>query len=221
MIVAIDGPSGVGKSTVSEAVAERLGLTLLDTGALYRAAALLAIEDGIPVEDGAKVARRLSRSQIEFRKVAGEQRLFVDDRDVSATIRTPSISDGASRASAQPEVRAALLQLQRELGRRAGCVVEGRDIGTVVFPDAEFKFFLEASVEERVRRRQRQYAERGREVDEAALRKEIIERDRRDRSRAHAPLKAADDAVIIDTTEMSFEEVVEAIVGRVAEDTNP
>jgi cytidylate kinase len=215
MIVAIDGPSGVGKSTVSQAVADRLGMTLLDTGALYRAAALLAVEDGISVEDGPSVAQRLARSRVEFRKVAGEQRLFVDGRDVSEAIRTPAISDGASRASAQPEVRAALLDLQRELGGRADCVVEGRDIGTVVFPDAPFKFFLEASVSERVRRRQRQYAERDREVDEEALRKEIVERDQRDRSRAHAPLKPADDAVIVDTTKMSFEEVVKAIVAKV------
>ncbi|MBN1947655.1 MAG: (d)CMP kinase [Bradymonadales bacterium] len=216
MIVAVDGPSGVGKSTVTHEVARRLGLSMLDTGALYRAAALLALEAGIPFEDGPRVAELLPSVELAFRIVDGQSHLFVGDRDVAQAIRTPQISDGASKVSAQPEVRAALLDLQRRLGRRFDCIVEGRDIGTVVFPDARHKFFLTASDEARTRRRQLQYAQQGKQVSQQELRKEVAERDRRDTSRQVAPLVPASDAIVIDTTDLTFEQVVERIVGIVS-----
>lgn len=215
MIVAIDGPSGAGKTSVSQAVAKRLQFQLLDTGAIYRGAALLAIEAGVDTEDGAAVARLIGDSQFEFREVEGQQHLFVDDRDVAVDIRTPRVSEGASRTSAQPAVRAALLDLQRQLGRRRSCVVEGRDIGTVVFPDAEHKFFLTASTEERIRRRAAQYADSGKVVSEEELERDVIERDQRDSSRDVAPLKPADDAVLVDSTGLDLDQVVDLIVGKV------
>ena len=215
MIVAIDGPSGAGKSSVSKEVARRLGFQLLDTGALYRGAALLAIEARVDLEDGDAVAGLIERSLFSFHTVDGLPHLAIDGRDVAADIRTPEVSEGASRTSAQPAVRAALLDLQRLIGRRQSCVVEGRDIGTVVFPDAEHKFFLTASTEERIRRRAAQYVESGKTVSAEELEREVIERDERDASRDVAPLKPADDAHLIDSTGLSFEEVVELIVGKV------
>ena len=151
----------------------------------------------------------------EFRTTDGEPRLWINQRDVSSAIRNPRISEGASKTSAQPEVRAALLDLQRELGRQQSCVVEGRDIGTVVFPDADHKFFLTASVDERIRRRLAQYAEQGKSVSQEELRREVIERDERDSSRAVAPLKPAEDAVMVDSTGLNFEQVVALMVGSV------
>ena len=215
MIVAIDGPSGAGKSSVSLEVACRLGFQLLDTGALYRGAALLAIEAGVDPEDGDVVAALIEKSDFEFRTLEGLPHLCIDGRDVATDIRTPQVSEGASRTSAQPAVRAALLDLQRRIGRRQSCVVEGRDIGTVVFPDAEHKFFLTASTDERVRRRAAQYAETGKTVSDEELEREVIERDERDASRDVAPLKPADDACLIDSTGMTFEEVVDLIVDKV------
>jgi cytidylate kinase len=216
MIVAIDGPSGSGKSTVSKEVAARLGFHLLDTGALYRGAGLLAAEAGVAPEDGAAVAKLIEAARFEFRSdEGGAQRLFIDDRDVSRDIRTPAASEAASLASAQPAVRAALLDLQRSIGRSTDCVVEGRDIGTVVFPEAEKKFFLTASTAERVRRRKAQYEESGRAVSDDELYREVLERDERDSSRDVAPLAAAPDAVLLDSTVLDFDEVVERIVAVV------
>ena len=215
MIVAIDGPSGAGKSSVSEEVARRLGFELLDTGALYRGAALLAIEAGVDLEDGHAVAALIEESQFSFSTVEGLPQLNIDGRDVAIDIRTPQVSEGASRTSAQPAVRAALLELQRRIGRHQSCVVEGRDIGTVVFPDAEHKFFLTASTDERIRRRSVQYAESGKTVSAEELEREVKERDERDASRDIAPLRPADDAHLIDSTGLSFDEVVELIVSKV------
>ena len=215
MIVAIDGLSGAGKTSVSRAVANALGFQLLDTGALYRGVALLAIEAEVDTEAGSAVAELVQDAVFEFKTTDGEPRLWINGRDVSSEIRTPRISEGASKTSAQPEVRAALLDLQRKLGRQQSCVVEGRDIGTVVFPDADYKFFLTASVDERIRRRLTQYAQQGKSVSEEELRREVVERDQRDSSRAVAPLKPADDAQMVDSTGLNFEEVVGLIVGSV------
>ena len=215
MIVSIDGPSGSGKSTVSRAVANRLGYALLDTGALYRGAALLALQANVDPADGRSVATLIEKTRFQFRLIDEESRLFLDGIDVSSKIRTPQISEGASVTSAQPEVRDALLETQRIVGRNNDCVVEGRDIGTVVFPDAGCKFFLTASIEERTRRRREQYLKVGRTVSDDELRREVEDRDNRDAGRQVSPLKPADDAVLVDSTGLSFDEVVELIVKHV------
>jgi cytidylate kinase len=195
LVVAIDGPAGAGKSTAARLLAARLGYALLDTGAIYRSMALRALERGIAWDDGPAVAALADGVDIAFRMEGAVNRVTLNGQDVTAAIRTPEISDGASRVSALPEVRAALLGLQRRIGAAGGVVVEGRDIGTVVFPDAEAKFFLTASTDERARRRVAELAASGKSVDEAQTKAEIVARDTRDSTRAAAPLKKADDAI--------------------------
>ena len=208
LIVAIDGPAGAGKSTAARLLAERLGYALLDTGAIYRTMALRARERGIAWDDGPGVAALADGLEIAFRLEGAVNRVFADGAEVSVAIRTPEISDGASRVSALPEVRAALLGLQRRIGGQGGVVVEGRDIGTVVFPGAEAKFFLTASTDERARRRAAELRAAGKPADEASTRAEIIARDERDSTRAAAPLRRADDAVEIDSSALGPDEVV-------------
>ena len=195
MIVAIDGPAGAGKSTAARLLAARLGYTLLDTGAIYRVMALRARERGIAWDDGPGVAALADGLELAFRLEGNVNRVLVDDNDVSAAIRTPEISDGASRVSALPEVRAALLEIQRRIGAAGDVVVEGRDIGTVVFPRAGAKFFLTASTDERARRRVAELSSAGRPVDPEKTRAELVARDERDSTRATAPLRKADDAI--------------------------
>lgn len=206
--VAIDGPAGAGKSTAARLLAGRLGYDLLDTGAIYRTLALLASGQGVSWESGAGVAALATGLDIRFRLLGDVNHVFVGDRDVTADIRTPPISDGASRVSALPEVRAALLELQRRLGAQGGVVAEGRDVGTVVFPRAGAKFFLTATAEERARRRTAELRAAGHAADEQAVLAEIQARDRRDTERAVAPLRKADDAIEIDTSRLGPAEVV-------------
>jgi cytidylate kinase len=210
--VAIDGPAGAGKSTVAKAVAFELGYRLVDTGAIYRAVALLARRRDISWTDDVGLRSLVAGLDIEFRWAEGVNRVLVEGEDVSVAIRTPEISQGASIVSARPVVRAGLLELQRRLAGRGGAVLEGRDIGTVVCPGAPVKFFLDATREERARRRQRELAESGSLLSEAEVLAEMDERDARDRERAVAPLKPAPDAVIIDSTRASVGEVVQRIV---------
>jgi cytidylate kinase len=217
LIVAIDGPAGAGKSTAARLLAERLGYALLDTGAIYRTMALRARERGIAWDDGPGVAALAEGLEISFRLEGSINRVFADGADVSSLIRTPEMSDGASRVSALPEVRAALLGLQRRIGGQGGVVVEGRDIGTVVFPDAEAKFFLTASTDERARRRAAELRAAGKPVDEAKTRAEIVARDERDSTRAAAPLRRADDAIDIDSSALGPGEVVAKMAAIVAE----
>lgn len=208
LVVAIDGPAGAGKSTTARLLAAKLGYDLLDTGAIYRVMALLSKRAGVAWEDGKGVAALAVGLDLKFQLEGGVNHVLVAGADVSTDIRAPEMSDGASRVSALPEVRAALLDLQRRLGAQGGVVVEGRDIGTVVFPTAGAKFFLTANAEERARRRVAELRAAGRPADFATTLAEMQERDKRDSTRDVAPLKQADDAVAIDSSGMTIDEVV-------------
>jgi cytidylate kinase len=216
LVVAIDGPAGAGKSTTARLLAARLGYDLLDTGAIYRVMALLAKRAGVPWDDGPGVAAFADGLELRFRLDDGVNHVLVGGIDVTKDIRTPEISDGASRVSALPEVRAALLGIQRRLGAEGGVVVEGRDIGTVVFPDAGAKFFLTANTDERARRRVAELQAAGRPADFETTRNEMQARDRRDSTRAVAPLKQASDAIAVDSTSLTPDEVVEKMASIVS-----
>lgn len=218
--VAIDGPAGAGKSTVSRRVADELGYVLLDTGALYRAVALASERARVSWDDASRVgdvARGIAaRGALRFELVPGSaSRVLLDDEDISAAIRTQAMGQGASRVSALPEVRAALLDMQRRAAVGGGVVLEGRDIGTVVLPDAEAKFFLTASVEVRARRRLLELEGRGEHPALEAVVREVKERDERDSTRAAAPLRQAEDAVPVDSSSLSIDDVVGTIVAHV------
>ena len=215
LVVAIDGPAGAGKSTAAKMLAERLGYALLDTGAIYRTLALLARREGVDWSDGPGVARLAQDLDIKFAFEGGANHVFLRGADISREIRAPEISDGASRVSALPEVREALLDLQRRLGAAGGVVVEGRDIGTVVFPGAQAKFFLTATADERARRRVVELRAAGREVDPAQTLAELRARDHRDSTRAVAPLRQAEDAIEIESSALSPESVVDRMVEAV------
>lgn len=212
VIVAIDGPAGAGKSTLSRRVAARLGYTLVDTGALYRAVALWARRRGIDWGDGPALGALADTLHFAF----AEGELEVDGERPGTTLRTAEASLGASRVSMHPEVRRSLLEVQRQLGRSGGVVLEGRDIGTVVFPDAEVKIFLVASDEERAQRRLAEHLARGESVSFEQVLEEQRARDRRDREREHAPLLRAEGAVQIDTTGRSLDSLVDEIDALVA-----
>lgn len=221
-LLAIDGPAGAGKSTVSRKVAHRLGFSMIDTGALYRAVALAARRAGIAYEDEAGLEALLRDLDLRL-EGSEESRVFLEGEDVSLAIRTPEISLGASRVSTVRAVREGLLDLQRRLGLSAprGAVLEGRDIGTVVFPDADAKFFLTASVEQRARRRYEELRARGEDVSFDEVLADQIRRDKRDTERALAPLRPAEDAFVVDSTARTIDEVVDEIVriteSRIAE----
>ncbi len=217
IVVAIDGPAGAGKSTVAQAVAEALGYVRVDTGALYRGVALVAKERGVDWTDGQAVAGVASSLKLSFRvgqNPMGEVAplLCIDGVERDADLRTPEVAEGASVISKHPALRDALLDVQRRLGEAGGVVFEGRDIGTVVFPEAQAKVFLTASPEARADRRFKELQRRGVSADRDALLDAIRNRDARDSSRPVAPLKAADDAVVVDSTEMDFDTVVTRIV---------
>lgn len=218
-VVAIDGPAGAGKSTVTRLVADRLGYTRVDTGALYRAVALECLERGVDwtdAERAGEVARRLaSPGALELSTSGADTRVVVDGRDVSGSIRSLEMGQGASIVSTHTPVRAALLDIQRQLGRAGAVVLEGRDIGSVVFPDAEAKFFLTASAEVRAERRRLELSQKGAAPPLSEVLREVIERDARDSTRPVAPLLRAADAVLVDSSSSSIEEVVQLIVDEV------
>lgn len=217
-VVAIDGPAGAGKSTVARMSAQRLGFTLVDTGALYRGIARLAMDRGIDWTDGQALGAMADGAQLSFVSDAeGIPLLHIDGVDRSGEIRTPEMSMGASDVSKHPEVRDALLGLQRRLGAEGGVVLEGRDIGTVVFPDAEVKIFLTASARVRAERRVADLRGRGMEADLEETQAEVEARDKQDSLRPVAPLKPADDAITLDTTDLGIEAVVSAILKLVGD----
>ncbi|GIU75091.1 MAG: cytidylate kinase [Bryobacteraceae bacterium] len=215
--IAIDGPAGAGKSTLARRLAERLGYLYIDTGAMYRAIALWAKRLGVSWDDAPRLEQLARESRIEL---ASGGRVILNGEDVSEAIRDPDISEGASRVSAIPGVRRALVAKQQQMGREASVVMEGRDIGTVVFPQAEVKIFLDATPEERARRRLKDLAARGIEADFAAVLAEMKRRDERDSTRADSPLRQAPDAIYVDSTGMSEDEVEQALLKIVRERTS-
>ena len=208
VVIAIDGPSGAGKSTLTRLLARRLGYVHIDTGALYRTLALAVSRSGVSADDEAAVATICRKVEIEFRRDDGCCRVMADGEDVSEAIRTPEISMLTSRIAAQGAVREILLGLQHDLGRDGGVILEGRDIGTVVFPDAEVKFFLSASAEERGRRRFLELREKGCQATLEETIADVVKRDEQDADRELAPLRKAVDAVEIDSTGVSVEAVL-------------
>ncbi|MBW2701809.1 MAG: (d)CMP kinase [Deltaproteobacteria bacterium] len=218
-VVAIDGPAGSGKSSVAREVARRLGFTLLDTGALYRCVALKAERETLTLEQSALLGELAASMDVRFEQGGIGKGVWLDDEEVTEAIRAPSISQLASRVSALPEVRHALLDTQRKLGLDGGVVLEGRDIGTVVFPDAEVKVFLEAPDRVRAQRRFDELTSKGIKADLEQVLSDVRARDKRDAERDIAPLVAAEDAVVVDTGELGLNEVVAAVLRVVEEKT--
>lgn len=215
--IALDGPSGSGKSTVAKRLARELDILYLDTGAMYRACACKASEAGVDLSDESAVEAMLSSLDLRIEYRGGAQHTILDGRDVSEEIRRPEVSMAASKISALGCVRKKMVEMQRKIASEQSCVLDGRDIGTAVLPDAPFKFFVTASVPVRARRRYDELRAKGYTVDYDALEKEIEERDRNDASRAISPLRRAEDAVLVDTSDMSIDEVVAFIRRRIQE----
>ncbi len=219
VIVAIDGPSGAGKSTLAKRLARQLGYIYLDTGAMYRALALKLLRQGVDLADDARMAELVQSTAIDLRENNGQLAVLLDGGDVASEIRTPEVSQMASRSSALKVVRARLLELQRVVGKRGNVVAEGRDIGTVVFPQAEVKIFLDASTRERARRRYEELRAAGRPVALDETLRELEERDKRDSERDLAPLCQADDALRIDTSNVDADAVAALVLNLVKNKT--
>lgn len=215
--IAIDGPAGAGKSTIAKAVAARKGYIYVDTGAMYRAMALFILRNGIDPEDAAAISAKCAEADITIEYRDGVQVVLLGGENVNDYLRTPQVSDMASRTSVNGDVRVKLVELQQELARRQNVVMDGRDIGTVVLPDAQVKIFLTASVEVRADRRYKELIEKGQEADLDEIKAQIKERDERDMNREISPLRQAEDAVLVDTSSMSIEEVVERILSIIDE----
>lgn len=214
-VVTIDGPAAAGKSTTARALAERLGVRVLDTGAFYRAVALKVLRAGVPLEDAAAIHAAASSSVIDFSGSPSRAHVFLDGADVTDAIRTPEVSEAASRVAAVPEVRRLLVSWQRAMAETGPLVGEGRDLGTVVFPAADVKVFLDADLETRARRRTRELQSRGIAVSVEAVREDLARRDERDRTRTDSPLKPATGAMTVDTSGMALEAQVAAVLAVV------
>jgi len=215
MVVAIDGPAGAGKSTVAREVARCLGFVMVDTGAIYRAVALLALRQSVSLDDEASLLPLVQNLDLRFVHEEGVNKTYLGAEDVTLAIRTAKVANAVSQVSAWPGVRTGLLALQRQLAGNGSAVLEGRDIGTVVCPDAPIKVFLHASLAERARRRYEEMQARGEDIPMATVMQEMAARDQYDSTRAHAPLKAAPDAIRLDCTLMSAQEVISFIVTKV------
>lgn len=211
-IVAIDGPAGAGKSTTAKAVAQRLDFAFLDTGAMYRAATWWALDQGIDLDDPEAIAAHTAKMSLDMKETGAGQIVRVNGTDVTSAIRTPEITRQIFKLDQNSIVRAQLVELQRRFGEQQPTVAEGRDVGTVVFPAARCKIFLDASLDTRTERRARQLQEKGMAVDMDKLRAELHERDEQSRNRTDSPLRQAEDALLLDTTALSFDEAVDQIV---------
>lgn len=219
--IAIDGPGGAGKSTVARAVAKQLGFIYVDTGAIYRAIGLKFVRTGKSFTNE-NIISVLPGTELSLTHIDGEQHIIIDGEDVSSLIRTQEISSAASKVSAVPEVRAFLLDLQRDIARKNNVIMDGRDVGTVILPNAEVKIFLTANVEIRARRRHRELMAKGLETPDTFERvlKEVAERDKADSERATAPLKPVEDAVLVDTSDMDFEQSVQTVINIIRRKVN-
>jgi CMP/dCMP kinase len=214
-VIAIDGPAGSGKSTVSRLLAKHLGYFYLDTGAMYRAVALRSAREGLDISDETALKRLCENLDLQFRLKDGENRTYLGNEDVSAAIRSPEMDGLSSRLSALKQVRETMRELQRKLGSEGRVVAEGRDMGTVVFPEAEFKFFLTADLKIRAERRYRERMMRGEPVTLENVEREMIERDEQDMNRIHSPLRPAHDAVPIDTSCLTPEQVMQVMLEKI------
>lgn len=215
--IAVDGPAGSGKSTVAKLAAARLGIIYVDTGAMYRTVALYCMQNQIPLEEEAAVVAALDTLDMRIQPEDGGQRIFLQGQDVTAAIRTAEIGKGASVVGAYQKVRERMVELQQEMAKEHSVIMDGRDIGTVVLPDAEVKLYLDAGVEERARRRVGELEAKGEAADLEEIKKMIAERDYQDMHRQHSPLRKAEDAICLDSTGMSIEEVLDTVLQIVAE----
>ena len=215
--VAIDGPAGAGKSTISRSAAKQLGYIYVDTGALYRTVGLNAVRVGADLESAESIAKSIEGITVDLTYENGEQAVLLNGENVSAFIRTPEASMAASKVSAIPAVREFLFSLQQDIAKRNNCVMDGRDIGTVVLPNAQVKIFLTASAEARAQRRYKELIEKGQEVKFEDVLEDMNQRDYNDSHRAIAPLKQADDAVLVDTSDLNLEQSIEAVVNTIKE----
>lgn len=210
--IAIDGPAGAGKSTLAKLLAKKFGYIYVDTGALYRSVALFVARNNVEARDNHKVIQLLPQIRLDIRYIKGAQRVYLNDEDVSTAIRTPEISMAASSVSAIPEVRSFLLNLQKDIAARSDVVMDGRDIGTVVLPNADIKIFLTASPEDRAGRRYRELLQKKHDVNFDDVLADVLQRDKQDAERAVAPLKPADDATIVDTTGFELEQSLQKLI---------
>ncbi|MBQ7580779.1 MAG: (d)CMP kinase [Clostridia bacterium] len=215
--IAIDGPAGAGKSTIAKRAASELGFIYVDTGALYRTVGVFAVEEGVDFDDLEKLEKLLERTDVKLKYENGVQKVYCNGEDYSGKIRTPEASLAASDISKIPMVRAFLLSLQRDIAKQNDCIMDGRDIGTVVLPDAQIKIFLTADVEKRAKRRYNELLEKGEKVDFDDVLEDMKKRDYQDSHREVAPLKPADDSVIVDTTDIGLEESIALMLRTIKE----
>ena len=215
VVIAIDGPAGAGKSTVAKQVARRFALLYIDSGAMYRSVAWKALAENADFADEEAIAGLARDMKIELKQAEEGTRVFSDGEEITHVIRTPAVTDASSRVAAISAVRKIMVERQQAMGRASGVVMEGRDIGTVVFPDTRFKFYLDASTRERAIRRREDLERAGHRVELDELEREIVERDKRDSTRSVGPLRKVEDAMLIDTTHMTVEQVVQTIADRV------
>lgn len=211
MIIAIDGPAGTGKGTVAKLISKRLNFTYIDTGAMYRCVTLKMIRENISLEESEKIEDLLNRTSISFKNINNEQHVFLDEEDVSTLIRKQNVNELVSEVSSIKLIRIKLVELQRKLGENGNIIMEGRDITTVVFPNADIKIYLDADLEIRAKRRYEELAQKGDEITYEKVLENIKKRDKNDREKEMGALKIADDAIVIDTTNLSIEEVFEKI----------